>query len=504
MRVALVNPNRIKPPISPLGLEYVAEGLLAAGHEVNILDLCWEEQPDMAIPAFFNSREYGLVGISIRNTDDCSFATRESFLPGYSSIVETIRKHSGALIVAGGVGFSVMPDPVMAITGVDAGVIGDGEFTLAGIADRSQRQASWEDLPNLVLHRNGVSRRNPVSAVPLSRMPPMSRTLVDNRKYYLEGGQAGIETKRGCPMGCVYCADPLAKGSSVRLRPPEDVVAELGRLLAQGIEHVHICDSEFNVPEDHALEICGEIIRGGLGDRIHWYAYCKPGPFSRKLARQMRCSGCRGINFGADSGDEGMLGRLGRDFGPSEILSAARLCRENGIAVMFDLLLGAPGETRESIARTIEVMRQSGADRIGVTIGVRVYPGTRLAKEVRREDLRKGLVGGTDLRDPVFFLEPGITPTVFDQLDALVGKDSRFLFFDPDRPDRNYNYNANQVLVRAIREGHRGAYWDILRRVHDSLPIQGHPVSGRSQRIPPTGPPLIQGLCRKRDPSCDA
>ena len=358
MRVALVNPNRIKPPISPLGLEYVGEGLLAAGHEVNILDLCWEEQPEKAIPAFFNGQEYGLVGISIRNTDDCSFATRESFLPGFSSIVETIRKHSGAPIVAGGVGFSVMPEAVMAITGVDAGVVGDGEFTLTGIADRCQRQASWEDLPNLVLHRKGFFRRNPVSTVPLSRIPPMSRTLVDNRRYYLEGGQAGIETKRGCPMGCVYCADPLAKGSSTRLRPPEDVVAELGRLLGQGIEHVHICDSEFNVPEDHALEICGEIIRRGLGDRLHWYAYCKPGPFSRELAGQMRRSGCRGINFGADSGDEGMLGRLGRDFGPEEILSAARSCRENGIAVMFDLLLGAPGETRESIARTVERMME--------------------------------------------------------------------------------------------------------------------------------------------------
>jgi radical SAM superfamily enzyme YgiQ (UPF0313 family) len=467
MRVALVNPNRIKPPISPLGLEYVAEGLLAAGHEVNILDLCWEEQPEKAIPAFFNGREYGLVGLSIRNTDDCSFATRESFLPGFSSIVEVIRKHSGAPIVAGGVGFSVMPEAVMAITGVDAGVVGDGEFTLTGVAHRSQRQASWEDLPNLVLLRNGVFRRNPVSTVSLSRMPPMSRTLVDNRRYYLEGGQAGIETKRGCPMGCVYCADPLAKGSSIRLRPPEDVVAELGRLLSQGIEHVHICDSEFNVPEDHALEICREIIRGGLGDRLHWFAYCKPGSFSRELAGQMRRSGCRGINFGADSGDEGMLGRLGRDFAPSEILSAARLCRENGIAVMFDLLLGAPGETRESIARTIELMGRSGADRIGVTVGIRVYPGTRLSKEVQREDLRKGLVGGSDIRDPVFFLEPGIAPTVFDQLDALVGNDPRFLFFDPGRPDRNYNYNANQVLVRAIREGHRGAYWDILRRVHD-------------------------------------
>jgi radical SAM superfamily enzyme YgiQ (UPF0313 family) len=467
MRVALVNTNRIRPPVSPIGLEYVAEALLAAGHEASILDLCWEERPEQAIREFFSRREYGLVGITIRNTDDCSFATRESFLPGCARIVETLRSHSGAPVVAGGTGFSVMPEAVLSATGVDAGVLGDGEFTLAGIADRCGRGESWEDLPNLVVRRNGVFRRNPVSTVPLSRLPAMSRSLVDNRRYYLEGGQAGIETKRGCPMGCVYCADPLAKGNTVRLRPPGDVAAELVRLGEQGIAHVHTCDSEFNVPEGHALDVCREIVRRGLGDRLRWYAYCKPGPFSPELARQMRRSGCRGINFGADSGDVDMLRRLGRDFGPEEILFAARLCRENGIAVMFDLLLGAPGETRESVARTIELMKLSGADRVGVTVGVRVYPGTRLAEQVRREGLRKGLVGGSDLRRPVFFLEPGIAPTVFGQLDALVGKDPRFLFFDPDRPDRNYNYNANQLLVRAIREGYRGAYWDILRRVHE-------------------------------------
>lgn len=467
MRVALVNTNRIKPPISPLGLEYVAETLLAAGHEVTILDLCWDEQPEKVIPRFFSTQEYGLVGISIRNTDDCSFATRESFLPGCARIVETIREHSGALVVAGGVGFSVMPEPAMAITGVDVGVVGDGEFTMAGIANRIRGRKNWEDLPNLVIRRNGVFRRNPGSAMPLSRLPPMSRALIDNRRYYLEGGQAGIETKRGCPMACVYCADPLAKGNSIRLRPPGDVVAELANLIDQGIGHVHTCDSEFNVPESHALEICEGIIRRGISDRLRWYAYCKPGPFSPGLARRMRRAGCEGINFGVDSGDEGMLSRLGRDFGPQEILSAARLCRENGIAVMFDLLLGAPGETRESIARTIELMMRSGADRIGVTVGVRVYPGTRLAMQVMKDEQRDGLVGGSDFCQPVFFLEPGIAPTAFNQLDALVGKDPRFLFFDPDRPDRNYNYNANKLLVDAIREGHRGAYWDILRRVHD-------------------------------------
>jgi hypothetical protein len=132
---------------------------------------------------------------------------------------------------------------------------------------------------------------------------------------------------------------------------------------------------------------------------------------------------------------------------------------------MFDLLLGAPGETRGSIKRTVELMRQAKPDRVGVAVGVRVYPGTALAGMVTQEKLREGLIGGQDSAAPRFFLEPAVAPFVFDLLDQLIGDDRRFFFFDPSRPDRDYNYNANKRLVEAIQAGYRGAYWDILRRI---------------------------------------
>jgi radical SAM superfamily enzyme YgiQ (UPF0313 family) len=239
------------------------------------------------------------------------------------------------------------------------------------------------------------------------------------------------------------------------------VVDELEGLLEQGIDCFHTCDSEFNLPEQHALEVCQEIIQRAL--RLRWYAYCSPAPFSEELAHLMRRAGCAGINFGVDSGDEGMLKRLKRDFTPDDILGAARACREAGIPVMFDLLLGSPGETRESIIRTVKLMRQAEPDRVGISLGVRVYPGTELARLVMQENMRKGLTGG----EPLFFIEPGIAPFVFELLDELIGDDRRFFFFDPSKPDRNYNYNANQVLIDAIQKGYRGAYWDILRRRSD-------------------------------------
>jgi len=460
VRVALVNTNRIRPPIAPIGLDYVAEALNAAGHRVEILDLCWADDADRAVAHFLNGASFDLLGVTLRNTDDSAFTSRQSFLGDFVHMVNGIRNHTDALIVLGGVGFSIMPEQVLELCEADVGVWGDGEFVLVELANRMEQGREWCDLPNLIWRRDGRWHRNSPSTWSLTDLPPMSRGWVDNRRYFREGGQAGIETKRGCPRHCIYCADPIAKGKQVRVRPPQAVADELESLLDQGIDHIHTCDSEFNLPGRHAFEVCKEIVRRDLGRKLRWYAYCSPVPFSPELAKLMRRAGCEGINFGVDHGDEEMLRRLRRGYGPEDILNAARSCQDAGIAVMFDVLLGAPGETSESIIRTVELMRQAGVDRVGVALGVRVYPGTELANLVTPE----GLVGGDDPTDPLFFIEPGIASLASVLLDDLVGGDNRFLFFDPSRPSRNYNYNANQLLVDAIRKGYRGAYWDILRR----------------------------------------
>jgi radical SAM superfamily enzyme YgiQ (UPF0313 family) len=462
MQVALINTNRIKPPIAPIGLDYVAEAVNAAGHTVAVLDLCWSDAWERALSGFLERTCFDLVGVTLRNTDDCAFTSRQSFLTEFVAIVSTIRKHTEGLIVLGGTGFSTMPEQVLALCEADAGIWGEGEFTLVELIRRIEEGREWHDLPNLVRNRDGTWYRNPPLFKSLENLPAMSREWIDNHRYFCEGGQAGIETKRGCTCQCIYCADPIAKGREIRTRPPNAVVDELERLLEQGIDYLHICDSEFNLPEWHASEVCKEIIRRNLGDKVHWYAYCSPVPFSRRLAEQMHRAGCAGINFGVDNGDEAMLRRLRRDFTPDDILNAVRMCKEAGIVVMLDLLLGSPGETRASIIRTIELMKRAEPDRVGIALGVRVYPETELAHRVMRKN--DGLVGGGDLFEPLFFIEPEIAPFAFELLDELIGDDKRFFFFDPSQSDRNYNYNANQLLVDAIQKGYRGAYWDILRR----------------------------------------
>jgi len=464
MRVALVNTNRVEPPIAPIGLDYVAEALQASGHRVELLDLCWAPDPNDAIARFFNANDFGLVGITLRNTDDCGFATRHSYLGEFAEFVASVRRCTDASIILGGVGFSVMPEAVLDLANADAGVWGEGEFAFPAIADRIEAGEGWQDVSNLVYLRNGTWTRNPPATRSLADLPPMSRKWVDNRRYFQHGGQAGFETKRGCPGECVYCADPVAKGRQVRTRSPAAIADEIERLLAQGIDHLHTCDGEFNIPEDHALAVCQEIVRRGLGDRLHWYAYCSPAPFSPDLAREMRAAGCAGINFGADNGDDSMLRRLRRGFSAADILAAVRRSKDAGMTVMLDLLLGSPGETRESLDRTVELVRASGADRVGVSVGVRLYPDTELYTRLSEQSLSAGIEGGQDTSEPLFFLDPAVQPSVYELLDSLIGDDPRFLFFHPSRPERNYNYDNNHRLIAAIRQGYRGAYWDILRR----------------------------------------
>jgi radical SAM superfamily enzyme YgiQ (UPF0313 family) len=463
MKTALVNTNRSRPPIGPIGLDYTAEALAADGHEVSILDLCWAEDVRSALSGFLAGADYDLIGVSLRNTDDCVYTSRISFLWGFKEVVEIIKANSSAFIVLGGGGFSTMPREIFNRCGADAGIWGDGEFVLPELAVRLEKRQEWRDLPGLLWGDQGGWSPNPPEPRPLDELPPMTRSWIDNRRYFREGGQAGIETKRGCPNRCVYCADPVIKGRTLRTRPPRAVADEVENLLRQEIDSLHTCDSEFNLPYEHAVAVCRELINRGLGEKVRWYAYCAPVPFTPELAQLMRRAGCAGINFGVDNGDADMLERLGRDFTPEDIPRITDICRREGMSVMLDLLLGSPGESRESINRTVDLIREAAPDRAGVSAGVRIFPGTGMWEQLIKGEIQEGVERSADPLDPLFFMEPEVSGFILDYLNDIIGDDTTFLFFDPPRPESNYNYNANQLLEEAIAEGHRGAYWDILR-----------------------------------------
>ncbi len=463
----------MKPPIAPLGLDYIADALAAAGFQVGILDMCWVDNPKAAVEQMLQEASPQLIGVSIRNTDDCYFASRQSFVDRVREIVKFLKDNSDAPVVLGGAGFSTVPAATMAHCEADFGVIGDGESGLVALAGTLDAGEDPTELPGLVYWREGAPAVNPPRFGPLPS-GPRSRSNVDNKRYFTEGGQGGLETKRGCPKGCIYCADPLGKGKSVRLRTPRDVADEVETLLAQGVHCLHICDSEFNIPYEHAVAVCAELIERRLGDSVRWYTYAAPVPFTFELAQAMRRAGCVGINFGADSGNAQMLGRLGREHTPDDLRVTAEICRNTGITFMYDLLLGGPGETRETVRETIELMKELQPDCVGVSAGVRIYPGTPMERIVRSEgplsenpNVQGCTDGNDDLLLPIFYVAAEVGPDIDSYVRELVGGDPRFFLANDPDDKADYNYSDNQLLVDAIRQGHRGAYWDILRRIRN-------------------------------------
>jgi len=144
---------------------------------------------------------------------------------------------------------------------------------------------------------------------------------------------------------------------------------------------------------------------------------------------------------------------------------------------MLDLLLGAPGDTREGIWRTVELMdRELQPERAVISSGVRLYPGTPLAARLASPLLtaQPGLLGELEDNDnllrPVFYLAPEVGPDLGAYLAELTRGNPRYSCPDPEAGLSDYNYSENHVLLEAIAAVYRGAFRDILRRREDHLP----------------------------------
>lgn len=471
--ILLVNPNLMRPPVAPLGLEYVGGALLRAGYAVEWCDLTFVPDWRAALMSAVSVRPLA-VAVSVRNLDDAYFASQDFILEKTVSIIRFIKRLTAAPIILGGVGFSIAPGEILEYTGADYGIAGDGEEGLSALLANLTAQRSLEHVPGAVYRReDGKVTVNGVAGYDVGNHATPRRRLADHARYFAEGGQAGLETKRGCAQHCVYCVEPHSKGGFTRLRVPESVAEEMAALLDQGVNVFHLCDSEFNLPPDHAHAVCAAIRKRGIATRIRWYAYNYPDYFDAELARAMARAGCVGVNFGVDHVEPEMLRRLGRSYTRETIQRTAEAIRKTGMALMFDMLLGSPGETRQSLAAAIEFMRSAAPDRVGLSCGVRVYPNTPLAAWIRRQgplDRNPNLHGAVqendDLLRPIFFVEGALEGDIHQLVSELVAGDKRFLHTDPSQLDGNYNYNDNSVLANAIRNGARGAYWDILRRLN--------------------------------------
>lgn len=384
-------------PVFPLGLAFVAASLLKEDHDVKALDLLGEEEPATALAEAIRDFTPDLIGLSVRNIDNQNPLDQEFFLPDIRATVEACRRTSSAPIVVGGAGYSIFPQETLEFLKADYGIIGDGEQALCRVAQTLKAGKAVSGIPGVIAR--GSRNSSPPAVIPdLRDIPAPAHGLLDVKRYS-NTGPIPIQGKRGCDRKCIYCTSPLIAGRTVRARSPKDIAGEIEDMLDHyGVNRFFFVDNLFNWPEAHAMALCEAISARGL--HIQWRCIVNPVPVKRGLVERMKKAGCTEISFGFESGSNAMLKRLGKGFSVEDIQRSSRLFKEFEINRTGFLLLGGPGESRETVKESLSFAERLQMETLKAGAGIRIYPGTPLATLARME---KAVSQDSRLLEPVFY-----------------------------------------------------------------------------------------------------
>ena len=91
-RVLLINTNLIKPPVAPIGLDYIGSALIKSGFETELLDLNFSKNIKEDIRKKLAENNFFAIGVNIRNSDDCYYLSQDNFLTRIKDIIKYIKK----------------------------------------------------------------------------------------------------------------------------------------------------------------------------------------------------------------------------------------------------------------------------------------------------------------------------------------------------------------------------------------------------------------------------
>lgn len=455
MRVLLLSVNRERDPypVAPLGLGYVASALRAAGHEPHLLDLCFCEDIRAEIETAVQDIQPQAVGLGFRNLDNASMAAPVSYLDDLREPCRILRAHAIEHVFVGGSGFSLVPERILDYCGLGLGIVGEGELSVPMLCDRLEARRSIDDVPGVVRRLDcGFVRTPPAhgSWPTLPRRP--ARDLMIVSRYLTRGGMANLQTKRGCVFRCVYCTYPILEGHAVRLRAVDDVLDEIQELVEDHqADYLYFVDDVFNAPPDHAADISRGIVERGL--KFRWTGFVNPACVGESLLTLMRRAGCDGVEFGLDVASQTMLDRLQKGFTVAQILAASAACRRAGMPFAHYLLLGGPGETRQTVEETLEVIDRTEAAAVFCAAGMRIYPGTTL----HRIALEEGVVHATDdLLFPTFYRSTDLTDSLLELVLSHASRRDNWLIVGTHEDE------MRDMLARARDFDLRGPLWSYL------------------------------------------
>ncbi len=366
MRIALVIPEFLSGSSflqPPLGMLYCATLLERDGYVVDVIDVRAQSIPLKRVAQKVS--EANLIVVTTTPYDQVQNFFVDYRLQYALRTVNFLKEQFPQTPIAVcGSHSTIRPDLILRDSQADIVVIGEYELTIRRLARAIFERVALKSVPNLVLRNNDEAEKTAEDLYALHPeladdvMPAYHK--VDMNAYYGDhyvNNQpvrrwrwAAIQGSRGCPYSCTFCFNFW--GQKVRKKSAEAVVAEM-KLLEQkfGVEELFFIDFTFTLDHTWVMDICTLIQKENL--RIGWAAETRCDLMNEDLARAMAAANCKRIWLGIESFDTGIL-KCARKYETSDVIySAFQTLRQSGIEPSAFIMLGLPGESIETLNRTI-------------------------------------------------------------------------------------------------------------------------------------------------------
>lgn len=355
----------------PMQLLYLAAALREHGFTPEVVDANAFRLSDQSIRQTIEQRKPLLVGLSVYS----------DILSQIRDLIRLVREAAPeTAIVLGGPHVSATPISTMQqFSDVDYALVGEAEKSLPALCLSLLDGSSVEQIPGIVYRCDDKVRWGPEAVFPeLDEVPRPARDLVEQayaqKRYYSIMVRAKpvdtLFSSRGCPFRCGFCYNLRQK---YRYRTADDVVDELTRIRERGIRDVEIADDTFTGRRGRAMEIFDLLIANKLD--ISFRIKSRVDVFTEKLAAKARQAGVYLVAFGMESGSQRMLDAMDKKTTVEMNAQAISLCRKYHMLSHSSWIIGYPGETRESVAQTLDFIRKHHPSTVNLGV-LRPYPNT--------------------------------------------------------------------------------------------------------------------------------
>jgi anaerobic magnesium-protoporphyrin IX monomethyl ester cyclase len=382
VRIALVNPpfpgERRHPPNVPLGLAYLAAVAEKNGHAVSVVDCLPVNMDYDEMKKQVTAFEPDIIGITSTTT------TIQSALQAAHILKESC---PNALTIMGGPHVTFMDtDTLNECPDVDVIVRREGEETLLDLARYVTNEKKLDEITGITFRKNEKIVQMPDRPLiqNLDELPFPALHHFPLTKYKIFGKTyLPIITSRGCPFKCSFCVSSRMVGNTLRTRSPKNVVDELEWLkTVHGAEAFVFYDDILTFDKKRIYDICDEIKKRKIG--LPWDCTTRVDQVSRELFAKIREANCQEVFFGVESGCQQIINEVHKRTSIDLNEKAIKWAKEANLFVAISLIIGYPGETRETLKQTLDFVRRVKPDDAYLSVAM-PFPGTELRTLIEKK-----------------------------------------------------------------------------------------------------------------------